>query len=216
MAGCHFRCGPALLGRDLDGPDSSPTSTERLFASAVQPLVKSAASGVSSTTMGIGNTLVSAVLQSPLHPALSRSTALVRYVGRKTGRTFSTPTQYVKDGDELIIVVGESESKNWWRNFRSDHAVDVLVRGHWLPMIGRVVEGASDPERVAPVLGLYLKRFPKAIRLLPGDTPEERARRAVVVWCQPRLARVEATRTFHLPHPHLPHLEIQPIDAEPS
>ena len=211
-----FHRGPVVLARVLHGRRPVDHFGEELVPESYIASRGSAARGVLSTTMGIGNSLASAVLQSPLHPVLSGSTSLVRYVGRKTGRTFSTPTRYLKHGDELIILVGRSETKNWWRNFRSDHAVDVLVQGHWLPMIGRVVEGTSDLEWVAPVLELYLKRFPKAVPLLPGDTPEARARRAVVVWCQPRLARIEATRTFHLPHPHLPHLEIQPIDIDPA
>ena len=136
--------------------------------------------------MGLGNRLVIAVLRSPMHRMLSGSTAVVRYIGPKSGRTISTPTQYAEHSGELIVLVGHPETKNWWRNFRSDRDLDVLVRRHWLPMRGRVVIGADEPEEIAPLLDAYLSRFPKAVRSLEGGTSEARSRDAVIVCCVPR------------------------------
>lgn len=136
--------------------------------------------------MSAGNFVVSRVLRSPLHPMLSGSTALVRYAGRRSDRQFITPAQYVESGADIIILVGHAEAKTWWRNFRNDRDLDVLVRRTWLPMTARAVVGIDEPETIAPLLDAYVKRFPKAIRLL-GDQPDEtRARGAVVVWCRPR------------------------------
>jgi deazaflavin-dependent oxidoreductase (nitroreductase family) len=136
--------------------------------------------------MGIGNGVVSAVLRSPLHRLLSGSTDVVRYTGRRSGRQFTTPTQYVHHGDDVIILVGRPETKSWWRNFRNDRDTDVLVRGRWTPMTARAVVGADEPELIAPLLAAYLERFPRAAQLLDAETNEILARRAVVVWCRPR------------------------------
>jgi F420H(2)-dependent quinone reductase len=136
--------------------------------------------------MNIANRVVRAVSASPMHRIISGSVDVVRYVGRRSGRTISTPTQYARRGDDVLILVGRPAAKNWWRNFRQDHDLDVLLRGHWTPMIGRAVVGADDPERITPLLDAYLARFPKAVRALEGNTDESRARGAVIVWCRPR------------------------------
>jgi F420H(2)-dependent quinone reductase len=149
--------------------------------------------------MGFGSTLVCAFLRSPLHPLLSGSTAVVRYRGRKSGREISTPVQYVRTEDELIILVGRPENKRWWRNFRTERALDVLIRGRWLPMTGLSIEGSDQAEVVAPLLELYLRRFPKADRLLAGGTAQERSRQAVVVWCRPRSTKVDPAYPVRLP-----------------
>ena len=135
--------------------------------------------------MGIANRVVRAVSESPAHRLLSGSTDVDRYRGRRSGAEFSTPTQYARRGDELIILVGKPDTTRWWRNFRADRDLDVLVQGRWLTMTGRGVIGADERETIAPLLDAYLGRFPKAARLL-GDDREAQIRRAVIVWCRPR------------------------------
>lgn len=56
--------------------------------------------------MTLQDTLVAAVLRSRLHRALSGSTGLVRYTGRRTGRVVQTPTQYVRGGQDVVRFVG--------------------------------------------------------------------------------------------------------------
>lgn len=129
--------------------------------------------------MSVGNLVVSGVLRSPLHRLLSGSTGLLRYTGRRSGRRFVTPVQYCEHGTDLLVLVGHAEAKTWWQNFRTDYDLDLLVRRTWLPMTARAVVGADDPDRIAPLLDAYIKRFPKATRLL-GDPF------TVVVWCHPR------------------------------
>ena len=160
--------------------------------------------------MGIANSFVSAVLKSPLHRVLSGSTGIVRYAGRVTNRTVTTPVQYARHGDGLVILVANPEAKKWWRNFCAPHAIDVLVEGEWLPMIGRVVDGRVQPEHAAVFIEVYLQRFPKVARRFPGGTPLERARQALLVTCEPRLAHLASAQGVHLPHLHLPHLVPNP------
>lgn len=136
--------------------------------------------------MGIGNRFVQAVLDSPAHRLLSASTDVVRYRGRRSGQEYRTPTQYARSGDDLIIFVGRPDTKRWWRNFREDRDLDVLVEGRWLPMTGRAVVGSEEPEVVAPLLDAYLARFPKVARQLHGDGTDAKVEDAVVVWCRPR------------------------------
>ena len=134
----------------------------------------------------VTNTVVAAVLRSPMHRVLSGSTDLVRYRTRTSGKEIVTPTQYAERGDEVVILVGDAEGKSWWRNFRTDGNIDLLIRGRWVPMVARAVAGADEPDTAGPLLDTYLARFPRAVRSLGGDTAAERVQRAVVVWCRPR------------------------------
>lgn len=111
---------------------------------------------------------------------------MIRYTGRRSGRTLTTPTQYVRDGDDVVILVGRPETKTWWRNFLSDRDVDILATGHWLEMTARVIRGATEPEAVAAHLDAYLKRFPRAKKSLGGGTLDDMVSRAVIVRCQLR------------------------------
>lgn len=134
--------------------------------------------------MGAANSLVSGLLRSPLHRALSGSTDLVRYTGRRSGRQVVTPTQYARRGDDVVILVGRPETKTWWRNFIADGEIEVLLDRRWQPMTARAVIGADDPDTVTPLLETYLRRFPRAARVL--ERGSNGARGAVIVWCRPR------------------------------
>lgn len=139
--------------------------------------------------MGLGkiaNAVVGGLLRSPLHRLLSGSTDLVRYTGRRSGRRVTTPTQYARRGDDVIILVGDPEAKTWWRNFETIHDIDVLLQRRWIPMAARAVVGADEPKTIAPLLEVYLQRFPSAARTLGNGSDEDRFRRAVIVWCRPR------------------------------
>jgi F420H(2)-dependent quinone reductase len=136
--------------------------------------------------MALANAMVSWILRSPAHRVLSGSTDLVRYTGRKTGRTITTPTQYAADGDHLVILVGRPSTKTWWHNFATEEPVDVLVAGRWQSMIGVAHVGADQPATVGPLVDAYLERHPKADRALDGATRDEKIRSAVVVDCWPR------------------------------
>jgi len=141
---------------------------------------------VDARLVGVANAVVSTLLRSPLHGILSRSTALIRYTGRRSGRRITTPTQYALRGEDVIIAVGRPETKTWWRNFRTHGDIEVLIRRQWRPMTARAVEAADDPDAIAPLVAAYLERFPKAARALGVDADDSRGSTAVVVLCRPR------------------------------
>jgi len=136
--------------------------------------------------MSVGNAAVLLTLRSPLHRLLSGSMVAVRYEGRRSGREFTTPAQYARNGDDMLILAGRPDTKTWWRNFREDRDLEVLMRGRWMPMTARAVIGADEPDTIAPLLDAYLARFPGAGRAFDADASGSRARSAVIVWCRPR------------------------------
>lgn len=52
---------------------------------------------------------------------------VITYTGRRSGRTFSTPVAYKRQGDEVSIKVEWPDRKTWWRNF-ADHDEPIFVR----------------------------------------------------------------------------------------
>ncbi len=115
------------------------------------------------TLQNLGNPFVRALLRSRLHGILSGSLLLVTYTGRRTGRTFTIPVLYAEDGADLLVFVGRSAEKVWWRNLSGGAPVHVRLRGRELAGTATAVVG--DPE-----LGeRYVARFPRAERSLAGD-----------------------------------------------
>jgi len=76
-----------------------------------------------------GNQLVRLLLQSPLHPVVSRRLALITVTGRRSGRDFTFPVGYRQDGDRVTITVMWPERKVWWRNLRGGGRVRIRLRG---------------------------------------------------------------------------------------
>lgn len=134
----------------------------------------------------LANRVVGTILRSPAHRILSGSTDLIRYRGVRSGTDHVTPTQYARVGEDVVILVGKPDTKQWWRNFRSPQPLDVLLAREWHPMIGTALDGRVDSEPVVPALAAYLERFPRVARTLDGEAVEDQARRCVVVRCTPR------------------------------
>ena len=69
------------------------------------------------------NAPVAALAASPrLGKMLPRNVAFITYTGRRSGRTFSIPVAFRRDGDEIAIVANMPDAKTWWHNFLGDGA----------------------------------------------------------------------------------------------
>ncbi len=73
------------------------------------------------------NPFVVALLRSPLHGFMSGSTMLLTYAGCKSGKAYTTPVNYLRDGDTLLVV--SSRKHIWWKNLRGGAPVTARVRG---------------------------------------------------------------------------------------
>ena len=70
---------------------------------------------------------------------------------------------YVDDADELLVYVGRSRDKVWWRNLRGGAPLTVRLRGSELAGTGSAVQGSADlAER-------YLARFPRSAKAFEAD-----------------------------------------------
>ncbi|APU17136.1 putative DUF385 family protein [Actinoalloteichus sp. GBA129-24] len=72
----------------------------------------------------------------------------VTYVGRRSGRTISTPVGYRRRGDVVTIPVMIPESKKWWRNF-VDEGQPMSLRLDGVDRTGHAVARRDARGRVA-------------------------------------------------------------------
>jgi hypothetical protein len=104
-----------------------------------------------------GNQVVRLLLRSPLHPLVSWRVALITVRGRRSGREFTIPVGYERQGDLVTVTVSWPEQKRWWRNLRGEGApVSLRLRGeertgHAVAvgddLVGVAVEVRLDPRR---------------------------------------------------------------------
>jgi deazaflavin-dependent oxidoreductase (nitroreductase family) len=113
----------------------------------------------------IANPLVGLILRSPLHGIMSAAVLLITYRGRKSGREYTLPVQYVQDGETIYIVPGAAEKKTWWRNLRGGATVILRLRGKQKPGRAALLEGETDVESIAAAFTPYLKRFPPSANI---------------------------------------------------
>lgn len=120
------------------------------------------------------NRVPTAILRTPAHRLMSASTLLLQFTGRKTGRSYTTPVVYYRDGDRLLITT----DSGWWRNFIDGADVTVLLQGR--QRTGRAI-AHNDPERLRPVLAEMVRRYPRRYtRLATQNTKPGAARRVLV------------------------------------
>lgn len=96
------------------------------------------------TESHMANQAMTTVLRSPLHPLLSWQFILLSYEGRKSGRRYTTPVLYWQSDDGLVLLT-PADRTNWWRNFRGEYSLKVLLQGNWRTGWGEV---DADEEHV--------------------------------------------------------------------
>lgn len=131
-----------------------------------------------------GSPVVRWVLSGKSHSLMSRQLLLVSFTGRKTGRSYTTPVSYVRDGNELLIPGGGK----WWKNLAGG-PVSVRLKGSWMPVSPEVI---TESQGMSEVLERVMVRNP-AVPIFTGigrgqdgqpnpeDLERERRRGFVVV-----------------------------------
>ncbi|MEY7847748.1 nitroreductase/quinone reductase family protein [Natrarchaeobius sp. A-rgal3] len=112
------------------------------------------------------NPFVQWILRSPVHWPMSRWLTILTYEGRHSGRSFSTPVLYRRDGDSIVLLT-PTEQTNWWKNFRGGHPLSLLIRGKRLTGTGRV---ETDDEVVLETVRWAASLLRLASAVIPGRT----------------------------------------------
>ena len=141
------------------------------------------------------NPIITGLLRSPFHAFISKNMILITFTGRKSGKSFTIPTNYVREGDDLFVI--SYRARTWWKNLRDGAPVTMRIAGQDCQGVSQVFE---DDRSVTENLLAYLEKVPNVakymqVRLDAGGLPEPEdvaraARDKVVVRIQ--VARKEA------------------------
>lgn len=104
--------------------------------------------------MTVANVVVRLILRSPLHTLLSGNVMLLTYTGRKTGKRYTYPVSYLRDGDVVTVFTYHS----WWKNLRGGAPVIVEIKRQRLVGSAEVVR--DDESAIAAALLAQLRRHP--------------------------------------------------------
>jgi F420H(2)-dependent quinone reductase len=128
-----------------------------------------------STQTRIGNAVVTAVLCSPFHALLDRRTALLTITGRRSGRCFSFPVEYCRDG-RVIHVMSHADHR-WWRNLKGGGHLSIRIGGVDYHAFGDVIE-MTEADRIRFVQSFWRDAYDRRI---DADHAAELAHSAVIV-----------------------------------
>jgi hypothetical protein len=92
------------------------------------------------------NALFSRLAEAPLFRS---KFIVIRYTGRRSGKTFETPVAYSRRGDVVTIGVAFPDQKSWWRNFLGDGGPLTLVGLDGADREGHAVATRNDAGAVA-------------------------------------------------------------------
>jgi hypothetical protein len=96
------------------------------------------------------NRAVVALLRSRAHRLLSGALLLLTFRGRRTGRAYTLPLLYARDGGDLLLVALHPHGQSWWRATRDGAEVELLLAGR--PLRARA-ELEPDADRARLVFG---------------------------------------------------------------
>ncbi len=137
------------------------------------------------------NPTLGLLLRSPAHFLMSGSVLLITFTGVRSGRSYSTPLRYVRDGKTIRCFT--SKETRWWRNLRKEARVWLTLQGVGVPYRASVI--VDEPDRIRQLLIDYLRQHPgdaayhdvavsKDGDLSEGDL-DRAARQAVVMEARP-------------------------------
>ncbi|MGW4125684.1 nitroreductase/quinone reductase family protein [Nocardia sp. NPDC004711] len=99
------------------------------------------------------NLFPSLIIRSPFHGIMSAKYGMLTFTGRKSGRTYTTPMAYVREGNRVLL----STDSPWHRNLAGGAPVSLLLRG-------RTVQGVAtcvyDPVEGAAILRKLVDAIP--------------------------------------------------------
>jgi len=75
-------------------------------------------------------------LKTPLlQNGIGKQLALLSFTGRRTGRKYTIPLSYSRDGNDVLLLT--RKRRTWWRNFADQPEVE-------LRLAGQVVRGTAE------------------------------------------------------------------------
>lgn len=108
-----------------------------------------------------GNDFMGWVLRSPFHGVLSDGMMLITVTGCKTGKKYTTPVGYYREGGDLWVIT--SRDRTWWKNLRGGADVELLLGRR---LVAAFAELELDEGDVQARMHDYIKHVPRAAKPL--------------------------------------------------
>jgi deazaflavin-dependent oxidoreductase (nitroreductase family) len=89
-----------------------------------------------------------------MHGMVSKTTLLITFTGRKSGKTYTTPVSYSQSADQISIFTHAT----WWKNLVGGAPVTLRIRGRELQGLAEPV--AEDKQAIAAGLTAHLRKVP--------------------------------------------------------
>lgn len=126
-----------------------------------------------------------------LGPVFGRLVLLLTTTGRKSGKRRVTPLQYEELDGKIYVTAAYGLKADWVRNIQANSRVEVRIKQRRFQGKALVI---TDPERIADMLELRLKRHPRMIAaiLRSEGLPAKPAREDLTALAS-KLAMVEIT-----------------------
>lgn len=104
------------------------------------------------------NVVVRLLLRSPLHFLLSGDLMLLTYTGRTSGKSYTIPVAYAREGDVVTVFTYHA----WWKNLPGGASVVVEVKHRRFCGTAEVIR--DDETAITTALLAYLQAHPAAAR----------------------------------------------------
>jgi deazaflavin-dependent oxidoreductase (nitroreductase family) len=118
------------------------------------------------------NRMMTVMLKTPgLQRLVGKSTALLTFTGRRSGRRITTPVSYLQVGDR-VLTTGH-RTRQWWRNLVPNPGVTIRLAGKDYSGVASVME---VPDNAIEDFIVYLEAQPLVAKL--SDVPIDEFGRA--------------------------------------
>src|SRR5580765_5605050 len=107
-----------------------------------------------------GNDFVTFFLRTPFRVFLA-NTMLITVTGCKSGKKYSTPVGFYREGDTLWVI--SNRDRTWWRNVRNGANVSLLLKGK---PVQAFAQAELDEKEVETHLLSYIHQMPMLARSL--------------------------------------------------
>lgn len=104
------------------------------------------------------NRIIAWALRSPLHRLISGSVMLITFTGHKSGKVYTTPISYTRQGRQIIAF---TRSK-WWKNLQGGAPVTLWVAGKEMQGVAEAIAG--DATAILPYLRTHLGQVTRDAR----------------------------------------------------
>lgn len=104
------------------------------------------------------NQLMTFLLRSPVQGPLGNQLLLLTFTGRKSGKTFTTPLGYTRQGNTVVLFTDHP----WYKNLQENSSVTLRLQGKQVKGTAEVVH--DDKEKIAQELAAFVRQRPNGAR----------------------------------------------------